>query len=177
MANQANQATTIIADNNDFIVFQATLIHTLGAEDNVHSRAIEMRGLTPVGGSIAVNGLTVESARDVNLFLQGANDAVGTNFASFYTRPGWDDFSAGTAGTKAIFATEIFQDAADLAPVTVDVNAAIVLTDPAFNCRYIRFQSDGQSSNPVTASTIIQLKLNKIVSGFRYKPSYIVSTS
>ena len=55
-AADVNDLTVTVTDLGDRIMYTVTLIHTGGAEDNVHSQAIKMYGLTPVGGSIFCTG-------------------------------------------------------------------------------------------------------------------------
>lgn len=173
--NVRNLAVTIIEDNNEYIVFETTLVHTGAGTDDVSSQAIDMRGLTTVEGCITFTNVTVESARDVNLSVEGSNSNDSLNFVSFFTRLEWDDFSAGTAALELISPFEIYRASDVVVALTADSSIVIEL-DPAFRCRYFRFLSDGQPSNPVTAATTVQIKLNKIVPKFRYKPSYIVDT-
>ena len=159
MADTPNLAV-VANDLQDRVKFITTLIHTGAATDDVFSQAIPTYGLQPEGAVIHMDCIGV-TTRDVNLFVEGSMTLTGADFQSFLTRELWDDLSADAADVNLLSTAEIFLNAFVYeSGNTTGVNV-VPMVDPAFNCEYFRFRSNGETGNLVTSSTVVTILMKK----------------
>lgn len=163
LADVANDSTSVSIEGNKVIVTSVLAFSASDSTNDLTSKAIDMTGLTAEGGVIefVADG---ETGRDVNLFVRGGHTTTLANIVSYYTRPEWDDFSADDANTTALFDTKVSVDANTLKSTFPDSVQMFRFLDPAFKCRYVVFEADGQTGNTVasgTNSTTIRLTLFK----------------
>lgn len=191
-ADQQDQTVTVDGTSEDmWVTFTVTLTHTNAATSNVASQAIRMEGLDLEGATMQAYSAVGVASRDVNLIIQGSNVAKDTLFEAYQTRLEFDDFSPDLGGLehtalldRAFFATDTLSNAtttylgrANSAISIVGQDSlgdatefAYVGTDPALRCKFIRVVSDGQTSNPATASTTVVLRFHKTINPATGKP-------
>jgi len=153
MADVANIAVTKIADNDDFCTYQATMIHTGGAEDDITSQAMYVGFSDPFNkpGVVHVESIASTANSDVHIYIGGLFD---------------NDLSAVAYG---VLDTSLDIDGTGLNRVTAfgwrtNVNtlaSSLILLSSEALCDYIVIKSDGQSSNPATTSNLVTIKVWK----------------
>lgn len=155
-ADTSNVALTV-TDLPDRVVLSVTLLNASSPEANAFSQAYDMVGLDVSRASFQVYGKTIAS-RDVNVFFQGSGSLLGSTFASFYTRTELDDVDAGGTTPVIVNSDVLFLTTEDAGDTT-----KFVVPDAALLQRYIRFQADGQTSNPAGSTTTIKATIPKIM--------------
>lgn len=153
MADVANIDVTIVEDNDAYCVYQADMIHTGGAEDDITSQAMYI-GFSDgwhKPGAVHVEYLAGSAANDVHIYLGGLmdNDLSAADFGVL-------DTSLDIDGPNINRSTLLHWRTS----VNTLTESSVLINSQTF-LDYLVIKSDGQTSNPATASNRVTIKVWK----------------
>lgn len=170
-ADEANQTTTVIQDNDDFAEYKVVFLATDADDstDNLTSKAMYVGFADNYNkpGTIHVEFTIAPSGTDVHIYVGGAmdNDLSAVSYDPLDTSLDCDIDAIANRATMLGWRTSVST-----------LTESSILVSPAAYCDYIVLKRDGQTSNPSTVSCTVIIKVWKTAERKQVQ-AHVISTS
>ena len=152
LADSSNHTVSVKQTDTEVVFYGTLKFSSNDSTSSLFTQAIETEHFDVYQPIVfQIHGNSAAAAQDVNIFIEGSNSLEDSTFENFHTINYFDDVDLFSADGPLIHVINFKIEAKDSLATGISrrtYHTSIAgLIDPAFLCRYIRIEADGQAGN------------------------------